>query len=150
MGSDIYLYFNNEELQTLVKLSGTTDKKAVTKWIKQKALTEIKQSQEKDTSKKSLDDLKKLDLTIKCWKGLLEIRDSVPFKIDPMEILQGTQTLEAPQLTVLNNGTTQQEQKLENVNKISWFHICKVGNIEREIAVPYKCGHCGEVDSYGK
>lgn len=111
MGEKILLYFNNEDLQQLVKLSGTTDKKQVTKWIKEKSLTEIQQSESQQSSKKSLDELKKLDLTIKCWKGLLEIRDSVPFKIDPMAILQGTQTLEAPQLTMLNNGSTQIEKK---------------------------------------
>lgn len=145
MGSDIYLYFNNEQLERLVKLSGTTDKKQVTQWIKDKALTEIQQSQEKDSSKRSLDELKKLDLTIKCWKGLLEIRDSVPFKIDPMQILQGTQTLEAPQLTMLNNGSTQIETQTENPNKISWLHFCKVGNVEREISINVtQCARCGE------
>src|SRR5574340_799438 len=111
MGEQISLWFNNEELEQLVKLAGTSDKTQVTKWIKEKALTEVQQSESQQSRKQDLDELKKLDLTIKCWKGLLEIRDSVPFKVDPMEILQGKQILEKPQLTMLNNGTTQQEKK---------------------------------------
>lgn len=145
MGLVLQIWFNNEELEKIVALAGTTDKKEVTKFIKDKSLLDLTGTQTQLSNKENSDRLKNLKLTIDCWKGLLEIRDSVPFKVDPMAILQGTQTLEAPKLTMLNDGKTEQETAVSQ-NKISWIHYCKVGNIEREISIDYnQCVRCGEV-----
>lgn len=146
MGEQIKLWYNNEQLEKIVALAGTTDKTEVTKFIKEKSLLDLTGTQNQLSHKENLDRLKELDLTIKCWKGLLEIRDQVPFKIDPMSILQGSQGLEAPKLMVSNNGTTSPDNFEPNKNKMSWIHYCPLFRKEREFSTDVKqCIDCNEV-----
>lgn len=100
MGEKILLWFNNEELEQLVKLAGTTDKKQVTKWIKEKALTEIQQSESKQSSKERKEYLVNLKIQLECWQ---KIRELFPHKTQDeiIEIINGRSKLPEPNLELL-------------------------------------------------
>lgn len=144
MGETLQSWYNNDELKQLVEIYGTTDKKEIQKLIKEKSLSKIEET--KTTGKARKEYLANLKLTLDCWKGLLELRDSLPFKIDPIKILSGEENLpEPPVMQMLNNGTISRTEDLPSPNKISWVHFCKPMQKEREFSeLTNQCPTCGE------
>lgn len=145
MGHNFYIYYNDVDLKKLVEVLGTTDKTQVKKLIKEKSMMDFSDQQVNLSSKQKMEDLKRMKLTLECWKGLMEIRDYVPFKIDPIAILKGEATLEPPQLTMLNNGNVEQEN-IPSPNKISWTHYCTSVFYKRErefSELVFQCRDCG-------
>lgn len=99
MGEKLQIYFNNEQLEKIVALAGTTDKAEVTKFIKEKSLLDLTGTQSKLSAKEKAESLKNLKLTLECWKLLNEQFPQMPMQ-QRIEILNGSQTLQSPDTPV--------------------------------------------------